>query len=53
MISPSEIQAQDHIGKIRTRCLLPYKAPTRSEWMEAHKDRPLWWRLKFAPPAKD
>ena len=53
MISPSEIQAQDHIGKLRTRCLLPYQAPARSEWMEEHKDRPLWWRLKFAPPAND
>lgn len=46
----SEIQANDHLGKIRTRCLLPYQPQTYSEWLEKHKDRPLWWRLKFAPP---
>ena len=51
-MTPSEIQAQDHIGKIRTRCLLPVKPLSRTEWMEQNADRPLWWRLKFAPPAK-
>jgi len=26
----SEMQANDHLGKIRTRCLLPYQPLTRS-----------------------
>jgi hypothetical protein len=53
MISPSELQATDHISKLRLRCLLPYQPQTRTAWMEEHKDRPLWWRLKFAPPPAD
>lgn len=49
---PSEIEAQDHISKVRTRCLLPVQPISRAEWMEAHQHKPLWWRLKFAPPAR-
>ena len=51
MISPSELQANDHTSKLRLRCLLPHQPQTRTQWMEEHQDRPLWWRLKFAPPA--
>ena len=53
MISPSELQANDHISKIRTRCLLPYKPQTRTEWLEEHQHKPEWWRYKFAPPPGD
>jgi hypothetical protein len=53
MISPSELQANDHTSKLRLRCLLPHQPQTRTQWMEEHQDRPLWWRLKFAPPAAD
>jgi hypothetical protein len=53
MISPSELQANDHIGKIRTRCLLPIKSQTRTEWLEEHQDKSAFWRYKFAPPPRD
>jgi hypothetical protein len=53
MISPTELQLNDHIAKVRTRCLLPYRPQTRTDWMAEHQHKPLWWRLKFAPPAAD
>ena len=49
----TQLQAQDHLGKLANRCLLPHKPLTRSEWMEANKDKPDYYRFKYAPPAKD
>ena len=49
----TKLEAQDHLGKLRNRCLLPHKPLTRSEWMEENKDKSDYYRFKFAPPPRD
>jgi len=53
MSSSSELEANDHISKLRLRCLLPIKTQTRTEWLQEHQHKPDWWRYKFAPPPKN